>query len=42
MVGDDNTFPLWTVAPRFAGGLEFSTSHTGAALAMMGATVRRA
>ena len=39
VVGDDNTFPLWTAAPRYAGGLDFSTSATGAALAMMGATV---
>ena len=39
VVGDDNTFPLWTVAPRYAGGLDFSTSQTGAALAMFGATV---
>ena len=39
VVGDDNTFPLWTVAPRYAGGLDFSTSQTGLALAMMGGTV---
>ena len=39
VVGDDNTFPLWTAAPRSAGGLGFQTSQTGAALALMGATV---
>jgi hypothetical protein len=33
VVGDDNTFPLWTAAPRYAGGLDFSTSNTGTALA---------